>query len=142
MFRFIILAAIYFNLTKNGIMTMKLFTSSILTLLLLFTNNAFAQQSNSHEDYSAFLPEVRAFNQQLAHMPQGASVLTKEGLTAARNSMTQNNFIKPQLQPSVKNIPGPSGGSLGLRIFKPDTIRAVVLEIHGGGWSVGTAASD
>jgi acetyl esterase/lipase len=29
-----------------------------------------------------------------------------------------------------------------MRIFKPDTIRAVVMSIHGGGWSAGTAAND
>jgi acetyl esterase/lipase len=122
-------------------MTKKLFITCISILLLILTNNVSAQQTNSNEDYSAYLPEVRAFNQQLAHMPQGASVLTKEGLSAARNSMASNSFIKPQLQPSVKYIPGPEG-NLALRIFKPDTIHAVVLEIHGGAWSLGTAASD
>ncbi len=44
-------------------------------------------------------------------------------------------------QPSVKYIQGPAG-NLAIRIFKPDTIRAVVLDIHGGGWSLGTASSD
>jgi len=122
-------------------MTKKLFITSILIPLLIFTNSSFAQLTNSNEDYSAYLPEVRAFNQVLAHMPQGASVLTKEGLWTARNSMASNSSIKPKLQPSVKYIPGPAG-NLALRIFKPDTIRAVVLEIHGGAWSLGTAASD
>lgn len=125
-------------------MTKKLFITCILISLLILRNNAFAQQTNANVDYSSYLPEVRAFNQelaQLAKMPQAASILTKEGLAAARNSMVSNNSIKPQLQPSVKYIPGPAG-NLALRIFKPDTIRAVVLEIHGGGWSLGTAASD
>ena len=27
-------------------------------------------------------------------------------------------------------------------IFKPDTIRAVVLDIHGGGWILGEPAND
>jgi acetyl esterase/lipase len=122
-------------------MTKKLFITCILIPFLLFTNSLFAQQTNANEDYSSYLPEVRAFNQQLAQMSQGGgvSVLTKEGLAAARNSMADNS-IKLQLQPFVKYIPGPAG-NLALRIFKPDTIRAVVLEIHGGGWSVGTAAS-
>jgi acetyl esterase len=128
-------------------MTKKLFITCILIPLLLFTDSVFAQQTNANEDYSAYLPEVRAFNQQLAQIPQGgASLLTKKGLAAARNSMAPNSSIKPQLQPSVKYISGPAG-KLALRIFKPDTsdsyrIRAVVLEIHGGGWSLGTAASD
>jgi len=64
-----------------------------------------------------------------------ASILTKEGLATARNSMAPDNSIKPQLQPSLKYITGPAG-NLALRIFKPDTIRALVLEIHGGGWSL------
>jgi acetyl esterase len=122
-------------------MTNKLFITCTLILLLLFTNKALSQETNSREDYSSYLPEVRAFNRELAHMPQGASVLTKEGLAAARNSMGDAASVKTQLQPSVKYIKGP-GGNLGLRIFKPDTIRAVVLQIHGGGWSLGTAASD
>lgn len=122
-------------------MTKKLLITCILIPLLIFTNKGFSQQTNANEDYSSYLPQVRAFNNELAHMPQGASVLTKEGLAAARNSMVAGNSIKTQLQPSVKNIPGPAG-NVGLRIFKPDTIRAVVLEIHGGGWSLGTAASD
>jgi len=121
-------------------MAKQLYISFFILPLLIFINSAFAQQTNSSEDFSAYLPEVRAFNQQLAHMPQGASILTKEGLSAARNSMVPG-ALKPLLQPSVKYIPGPAG-KLALRIFKPDTIRAVVLQIHGGGWSLGTAASD
>jgi acetyl esterase len=121
-------------------MKKKLLIACICTALFIVTGNAFAQQTNAHEDYSAYVPEVKAFNQQLVQMPQGASVLTKEGLAAARNSMGDIP-VKTQLQPSVKYIPVPAG-KLGLRIFKPDTIRAVVLEIHGGGWSLGTAAID
>lgn len=110
----------------------------------LFALQTFAQQINANEDYSAYLPEVRAFNKQLvqlARMQQAFSILTKEGLAVARNAMEPDRSIKPQLQASVKYIQGPAG-NLALRIFKPDTIRAVVLQIHGGGWSVGTAASD
>lgn len=122
-------------------MIKKQFITSLLLPVLLFTTNASAQQTNAHEYYSSYLPEVRAFNKQLAQMPQGASVLTPEGLAAARNPMMPGNSSKTQLQPSVKYIPGP-GGDLPLRIFKPAAIRAVVLQIHGGGWSLGTAASD
>lgn len=110
---------------------------------VFFSLQTFAQQTNANEDYSAYLPEARALNKQLAlltRMQQASSILTKEGLAVARNAMA-NIPLKTQLQPSVRNIPGPAG-DLTLRIFKPDTIRAVVLQIHGGGWSVGTAASD
>ena len=119
-------------------MTKKRYIICLLISLLLFTTSAFSQQTNSKEDYSAYLPQIRAANNYIAHMPQGGSVLTKEGLAAARKAMT----IAPvNPEPAVKYIPGP-GGNLALRIFKPDTIRAVVLSIHGGGWSLGRAASD
>ncbi|MGI8634716.1 MAG: alpha/beta hydrolase [Segetibacter sp.] len=102
-------------------MIKNLFIISILLPLLIFTNSLFAQQTNSNEDYAAYLPEVRANNQQLAHtipMPDSSA--------------------KTQLRPSIKYIPGPAG-NLALRIFKPDIIRAVALDIHGGGWSGGMA---
>jgi acetyl esterase len=112
----------------------------ILLPFLLIAYEGFTQQTNANEDYSAYMPELRAFNQELAKMPKGASVLTKEGLDAARNAMAPDNSVKLQLQPFVKRIPGP-GGNLSVRIFKPDTVRAIVMEIHGGGWSIGSAAS-
>jgi acetyl esterase/lipase len=110
-------------------------------LQLASANFVLAQESNLNEDYSAYMPEVRAFNKQLAQIPQTGTTLTKEGLLAARKTMESFSCGKPLLQPSVKNINGPAG-NIALRIFKPDTIRAVVMDIHGGAWSVGTAASD
>ena len=99
----------------------------------LYSHTAFSirkevscQQTNSNEDYSAYLPEVRAFNQRIAH-PE----------TAPPDSVAKTIIII--IKPSVKYIQGP-GGNLALRIFKPDTIRAVVLDIHGGGWQAGNAA--
>jgi acetyl esterase len=104
----------------------------------LCVNIAVGQQNNLNEDYSAYLPEVRAFNKQLAQQQPPVSLLTKEGLAAARKS---NFYIPPLvLKPEVITIKGP-GGALPLRIFRPDTINAVVLDIHGGGWSLGTAES-
>ena len=109
----------------------------LCSLVFLFTI-AGAQQTNCNDDYSVFLPEVRAFNKQFSQRKAPPSLLTKEGLAAARKS---DFYIPPLvLQPGVKTIKGP-GGDLQLRIFKPDTIRAVVLDIHGGGWSLGTAQS-
>lgn len=122
-------------------MKKQLFPTCLLLFFLIFTKGAFAQQNNFDKDFSAYLPEVRAFNQQLAQMPKGASILTKKGLSDARNSMAGGGPEKTKLQPNVQYIPGPAG-KLTLRIFRPDSIRAVVLQIHGGGWSLGTAASD
>ena len=117
-----------------------LWTSPLL-FFMMFANMAISQSSNSTEDYSALLPEVRAFNQLLSGMPKGKSLLTKEGLAAARKGLELDGSVKLTLTPTVKYIGGPAG-KLGLRIFRPDTIRAVVLDFHGGGWSFGTAATD
>jgi len=105
-------------------MIKNLFFIFISLPLLIFTNSVFAQLTNANEDYSAYLPEVRVFNQQLAHM-----------ITMPDSS------AKTQLRPSIKYIPGPAG-SLAVRIFKPDIIHAVVLDIHGGRWAAGIAAFD
>jgi acetyl esterase/lipase len=119
-------------------MRKKLFIACVIIPLLIITDKVFAQQTNFNEDYSAYLREARAVNNYISHMPQGGSLLTKEGLEAARNEMPITPVTPP---PSVKYIPGPVG-NLAIRIFKPDTIRAVVMSIHGGGWSAGSAASD
>jgi acetyl esterase len=111
-------------------------TYPTLFFIVFCVNVLSAQQTNANEDYSAYLPEVRAFNKQLSQPQPALSLLTKEGLAAARKSM----FYKEPLvlKPLVKTITRP-GGNLQLRIFKPDTVHGVVLDIHGGGWSLGTA---
>jgi acetyl esterase/lipase len=101
-----------------------------LLVVCCVNTTSFCQESNRGEDYSAYLPEVIQINHFIGKMPQGASVLTKDGLAAARNGMA-----------GVFSIPGP-GGDITLRIFRPDTILAVVLDIHGGGWFQGSAAVD
>ncbi len=106
-------------------MKRQIFIIHILILLSIFTNSALAQQTNFNEDYSAYLPEVRAFNQQLAHTEM----------------LPPDSAVKTIIKSSVKYIDG-QGGNLALRIFKPDIIRAVVLDIHGGGWCAGIAAFD
>ena len=66
---YVLTAGTIVNKNKSpGTMTIKLFISGIFILLMLFANNAVAQQTNSKEDYSAYLPELRAFNRQLASM--------------------------------------------------------------------------
>ena len=110
----------------------------LITLLLQVCLYAtiFAQQSNLNEDYSAYMPEVRNLNKMLAQSPKNGTVLTKEGLAKEREGMKVYLNTNTVIKPSVKNIQGP-GGNIPLYIFKPDTIRAVVLEIHGGGWIEG-----
>jgi acetyl esterase len=110
-------------------------------LLQLYFIASFAQQSNLDEDYSKYLPEVRNFNKMLSQFPQSESILTKEGLEKARNGMKAFINTNTSIKPSVKNIQGPAG-NIPLTIFKPDTIRGVVLDIHGGGWMQGSPEND
>lgn len=121
----------------------KIIASLIAPLVLLaaFSVTACAQGSNRGEDYAAYMPEVIQFNKFIGGLPQPASLLTTEGLEKARNGMkmfiTKNTIIKP----TIKTIPGPAG-NITLRVFRPDTVLAVVLYIHGGGWFQGVAAVD
>jgi acetyl esterase len=119
---------------------MKYILSAITFQICLFVGGI-AQESNLKEDYSAYLPEVRNFNKILSQFPQSGTVLTKEGLEKSRESMKQFINTNTVIKPTVKNIPGP-GGPVRLVIFRPDTIRGVVLEIHGGGWIQGTPEHD
>lgn len=120
---------------------MKIKYSIAAILLQLCFVTSFAQQSNLNEDYSKYLPEVRNLNKILAHLPPSESILTKEGLEKARNGMKGYINTNTIIKPTVKNIPGPAG-DIPLTIFKPDTIRAVVLDIHGGGWIQGSPDND
>ena len=111
----------------------------LLQLCLIIESSS--QESNLKEDYSAYLPEVRNFNKMLSQAPPAGTILTKEGLEKSRESMKQFLNTKTILKPVIKNIQGPAG-NIPLTIFKPDTIRGVVLEIHGGGWIQGSPEYD
>lgn len=114
---------------------------SFVLLFLSINSLAVAQESNLKEDYSAYLNEVRNFNKFIRQMPPSESVLTKAGLEKSRKSMKGYINANAVKKSTMKNIPGP-GGNIPLMIFKPDTIRAVVLDIHGGGWILGEPAND
>jgi len=114
---------------------------SLAFVLLIVISATTAQESNLKEDYSAYLNEVRNFNKFIRQMPPSQSVLTKEGLEKSRKSMKGYINANAVKKSTIKNIPGP-GGNIPLMIFKPDTVRAVVLDIHGGGWVVGEPAND
>ena len=119
---------------------MKHFIATALIQLSL-TIALSAQESNLKEDYSAYLPEIRNFNKILSQFGQPGTVLTKEGLQKARESMRTYINTNTVIKPIIRNIQGP-GGNIPLTIFKPDTIRAVVLDIHGGGWMQGSPEND
>ena len=114
---------------------------SVVFVLLSIISLTSAQESNLKEDYSAYLNEVRNFNKFIRQMPPSESVLTKAGLEKARKSMKAYINASAVKKATTKNIPGP-GGNIPLMIFKPDTVRAVVLDIHGGGWILGEPAND
>lgn len=116
-------------------------TLPVFCVCILMVICAIAQQNNFSEDYSAYLPEIRGFNKFLSQAPHTGTVLTKEGLQEARTMMANYGTGKTTLQPTMKNIKGP-GGDIPLMIFKPDTIRAIVMDIHGGAWSIGRPAND
>lgn len=80
-------------------------------------------QAFSDEEYLLYLPEIRTYNR--------ANAIVHEPDTA----------LTTQLKPTMKFVAGPVG-EIGLRIFKPDTINAVVVSIHGGGWENGMAQFD
>ncbi len=119
---------------------MKYLIVGVLLQICLFIG-ASAQESNLKEDYSGYLPEVRNFNKMLSQFPQSGTILTKEGLEKSRQSMKAFIKTKAILKPSIKNIQGPAG-NIPLTIFKPDTIRGIVLDIHGGGWYQGSPEND
>jgi acetyl esterase len=130
-----------FSYNKKSHMKKNILFSICMLLQIFFAIKASSQESNLKEDYSAYLPEIRSLNKTLSQFPHTGTVLTKEGLQNARNMMNSFAVGKTVLQPILKKIKGP-GGDIGLMIFKPDTIRAVVLDIHGGAWSIGTALND
>ncbi len=116
-------------------------TIASLFILLGFVSTTAAQESNLKEDYSAYLNEVRNFNKFIRQAPKGETVLTKEGLEKSRKAMKVYINADAVKKSTMKTIPGP-GGNIPLMIFKPDTVRAVVLDIHGGGWILGEPAND
>jgi len=113
--------------------------SIILIFSLGFTVGIFAQESNLDEDFSECFDEAQAF---FSKMPPISleNLLTKERVGQMRK-MGKALHQKTELEPSIINIQG-QGGQIPLTIFRPDTIKAVVLSIHGGGWALGSPKED
>jgi acetyl esterase/lipase len=58
----------------------------------------------------------------------------------AAGAVTEAALKRRGVRLSTVTIPGP-GGALGMRLLKPNgTARALVIDLHGGGWVVGSAA--
>lgn len=88
------------------------------------------------------LEEVRRLNELIGQfMPAVPTFHTAEGLAALRSS--SGFFGTPYDGPvEVGELPGPTG-PVPCRTFVPlgGSPRAVVLDLHGGGWCIGTAES-
>jgi acetyl esterase/lipase len=108
-----------------------------LFIIIVTSPKSFAQQNNFNEDYSEYLSEMKNLNEILSKLPPSPSILTAEGLERSRKNLAAFNNTNTVLKSSRKEINGPSG-NLPLTITKPDTINAIVLQIHGGGWYQGS----
>jgi len=88
----------------------------------------------------AVLDAQRQANAALAGFPH-PDPHTPEGLQALRN-LTANNVAGTKLTPADRVITTPRG-DIRLHIFVPDgPVRAVMLDIHGGGWAAGAPEDD
>lgn len=88
----------------------------------------------------AFVEETRNFNQLVeAFMAQVPSFATAEGLAALREN--DGFFASGEVdRVECRELPGPVV-PIPARQLVPDRVDAVVLELHGGGWCIGSAAS-
>src|ERR1043165_2348735 len=109
---------------------MKFKTSPFLVLATIWSILSFGQ----NEDLTKYLSEVRAFNKVAATLPE-LDVSTPQNLSKTRALFP--NTAKILLTPENRMIE-----NIRLRIFRPDTIRAVVLQIHGGGFCIGSPEQD
>lgn len=128
----------------NKLHTLIKRSKTVLLFIIGFNVALLAQKSNLDEDYSAYLPEVREFQKQMAKMrpPSDSNTkLTMEVLKKARQGLYSMIDTNTVLKPLCIKIDGPDG-KIPLLIYKPEKVNGVVLEIHGGGWMVGAAIAD
>ena len=109
---------------------MKFKTSPLLILATVWSVLSTGQEG----DLTKYLPEVRAFNKVAATLPE-LDVSTPQNLSKTRALFP--NTTKILLTPENRMIE-----NTRVRIFRPETIRAVVLQIHGGGFCFGSPEQD
>ena len=105
---------------------------TLLQIALIFVILLQKVYGQNTPDYSSYLPEIRQNNSNIANFTLDIS--TKDLLDKVRSSPIQP--VKLVLQPINRNITIPSG-NIRLRIFKPDSIKGIVVDFHGGGWCIG-----
>jgi len=112
-----------------------------VTVLLLFGVLALQQKTIAQHEpfttngYDSYMPEVKQWNQIIATFPP-LDITTPKGLAQARFILGQPGG-KTILKPQDRFVHG-KGGNIRIRIFRPDSIRAVVLDIHLGGYVGGS----
>jgi acetyl esterase len=86
-------------------------------------------------------PETAAFNDQVeAQLTSLPGWYEPESAPALRE-LGERVFGAPPVSPLAqeRSLPGPHG-DIPVRVFLPETVRGVYLDIHGGGWTIGKAA--
>lgn len=87
-----------------------------------------------------FMDEVREINSALSSMPH-PDVTTTEGLAALRAARFSPD-LQPVIEPIESTFVGPAS-DLRARIIRPEgSVRAVLLNIHGGGFCIGDPSND
>jgi len=88
------------------------------------------------------LAEVQHYKRLLKKAAQNAPLLPNEPrdrAIAMRQALSKAPFIsKPHPQGQTRTIDS-SASSVKIRVLLPPTIKAVYLDIHGGGWAIGSA---
>ena len=102
--------------------------------------------SRTHDPFDYVNPEFRAALKWLAPMLESAPPLGASTLAATRKGNAQDLFpAQPQPAITEPTIPGPAGNPK-LRVFvigdSPGASKPAILHIHGGGYVVGTAATE
>ena len=94
-----------------------------------------------------FIEEARLFNQQAADYMPPMSFDTVEDIVRMREFMDAPDspfagFMgEPILPVADVSIPGPAG-PIPARVIRPDDVRAVYLDVHGGAWMIGSPRMD
>jgi acetyl esterase len=94
-----------------------------------------------------YVEEARLFNEQAAKYMPPMSFESAEDIVRMRGFMDAPDspfagFLGQAVLPVAEtSIPGPAG-PIPARVIRPDAVRAVYLDIHGGAWMIGSPRMD
>ncbi|MBB6109771.1 alpha/beta hydrolase [Mucilaginibacter lappiensis] len=107
----------------------QMIKAGVSLLLMLWVIKLSAQQNNFSENYSGYLTETSNYYK---NQPAAPRIELTPAIIKAFRQVIDKQPRHTLLTPSVEEIDGPNG-KIGLRIFRPEKINAVYLDIHGGG---------